>query len=402
MGIKDNIMGLFGKSEKREAVGVSDPAIARVLGLPTPIDRASKLATASRAISLISGAYASSDVTLFTTKSGSPVPNAAHPLHDVIMNGTAELSAYELKYALMSDLVQHGEAYAHVEFDQHGKLTNLTPLSWNNMNVEFLGNGRIVYRWSDPLRNFNQTVFSQSEILHVKHRPLNGRGRSPIQLAALSMGIAVDVETATAANARRGFSAGGLLSAPGAIGDDTAARLKKSLEDDYSGPDAAGKIIVAGDGLQLTQFSLSNRDAELIEHRKFNAYTVAQAYGLPPESLGIVFSSSWGSAQASNQQLVSHGLEHWSQLLNQSIVAFVMSQRERRQNYLASDFSAYTRGTLQDVAAAYSSLTSSGVMTANEARGVFDLPAKSGGDQLRVPLNTAAIAASNQATGAIA
>ncbi|MGG6893812.1 phage portal protein [Rhizobium sp. BR 315] len=389
---KDSIMSFFGKSEKRSSIGIGDPAITRILGNHSPLETATNLSTASRAISLISGAYASSDATLYkTAKGGSPVEADTHALYDLMLNGTRDLSAYELKHALMSDLVTYGECFAHVEFDQNGKPTNLTPLSWNNMIVEFLGNGRIVYRWMNPLFNFNQTVYGQSDILHVKHRPFNGRGRSPIQLAALSMGIAVAVEDATSTAAQSGFSAGGILSAPGAISDETAARLQKTVQDNFSGTDKAGRVMVAGDGITLQQFALSAKDSELVANRQFNAYLVAQAYGTPPETVGLPFNSSWGSAQQSDIQLVSHCLNPWSQLLNQSITAFVLSPRERRTFYLASDYSDMTSGTLQDQAAAYASLTTSGIYTKNEAREVFDLPSLPGGDALTTPFNVAAI-----------
>ena len=399
------IKNLFGKTEKR-ATGVSNPSIARVLGISSPVEAASKLSTASNCISLISSTYASYDAVLYKlNKDGSPSPAAGHALYEILMNGTAGMSSFEIRLRLMRDLVTHGNCYAHVEFDADGKIKNLTPLACRNTVVEALGNGRLIYRHSDPLRNYNQTVYRQDDIFHGKWMPVEYMGRSPIELAALSMGIAVGVEEATKADAERGFRAGGILSAPGAIGPETASRLKAHLETDYMGADGAGKIVVAGDGLTLTRFSLSNKDAELVENRKFNSFMVAQAYGVPGQICGLPFESSWNSASEANRQFVSLCMEPWSKTLNDQLAAFALSSRERKAMYISNNWQSLISGSLTDRASAYSSMLTSGLITANEARAVFDLPRVDGGDELRVPLNAATVSGAvngKPAAGAVA
>ncbi|NTH63927.1 phage portal protein [Agrobacterium rhizogenes] len=400
MGILSKItLGVFGQKqvEKRDATPqlVSDPNFS-IFGTGTP--DATTLSTASAAIWLIASSYASADCQLFTTKSGSPKP-ANHPLAEIMLNGTDSQSAFLLKLQLMSDLLTHGEAFAHVEFDANGRISNLNPLPFNNVSVDFLGNNRILYRYSDPLNNYVQTVYTASQVAHIMHRPKNGRGRSALSLSALSAGIAVDTENATAANAQRGFKAGGVLSAPGAISDETAERLKQQLQTDYSGPEAAGRILVAGDGLELKSFAVSNRDAELADNRKLNSVTIAQAFGVPAESVGVNHDASWGSSQQASIQLVQNALNPWSESLNQQLAAFCLSPRERKSMYLRSSYDHLVRGTFQDLAASVSSLISSGAWTINEARSItFDLPAVDGGETVRIPLNTAAITAGNQPT----
>ncbi|MFB2563468.1 phage portal protein [Rhizobium sp. IMFF44] len=391
MSIRNSIMSFFGL-EKREAIPVSDPQIARIFGIGSSAETASKLSTAARCISLLASTYASYDAVLYKLqKDGSPTPAVDHPLYGILMDGTPDMSSQEIRTRLMSDFVRHGNAYAHVEFDQNGKITNLKPLAFRDTVVEALGNGRLLYRHSDPLRNNVQTVYSQDSIFHAKWMPLGFMGRSPIELAALSMGIAVGVEEATKADAERGFKASGILTAPGAIGDDTAKRLKEMFESQYLGPDAAGKIAVVGDGLTFEKFSLSNRDAELIENRKFNAYLVAQAYGVPADVAGLPFHSTWSSATEANRQFVNLAATPWSRALNDQLAAFVLTSRERKAMWIANDFSALIAGSLQERAAAYGSLVVNRIMTTNEARTAFDLPHKEGGDDLVTPLNVAAI-----------
>jgi len=379
------------RSETSTPVSVADPVIGNLFALGSSSDAALNTSTAARAVSLISSAYGSADVTLYRLAAdGSPVPATDHNLYHLLMSGTSELSAFELKSQMMRSLLSWGEAFALMDFGSDGQIVNITPLDFQNVGVEILGNGRIQYRVSDPLRNYKQDVYSSNQIFHAKHAPLNGRGRSPLSLAALSMGIASDYERSISADARIGFKAGGVLSAPGAISDETASRLKTSLENGYMGRQGAGKIVVVGDGMSFTRMNFSSADMQTLEHRKFNSYAVAQAFGTPPDSVGLVFESSWNSAAEQSRQAVAVCFEPWSQSLNQQLAAYALGSRERRKLYIGVDWSALISGSLKDKATAYNSLAASGIMTINEIRALgFDLKPLAGGDALRLPLNTA-------------
>ena len=381
------ISNLFGKTEKRD-ISISDPLVATILG-PAQYannEAALKLSTASRCISLISGAFASTDISLYRQKDdGSPEVVKDHPLGDIMINGTADLSAFVLKMNLMESLTSHGEAFAKVDFDNQGRLTNITPYDWHNVSPELLGNGRVQFRIRDPLRSFMETIYGQDAIFWAKWRPgQNGRGRSPLQLAAISAGIALGIEKSVAADAERGFRASGILSAPGPIGNDSATRLKTHFETMYSGVEGAGKVAVVGDGLEFKPLALSNSDNEIIENRRLNAYLVAQAYGVPPDVAGLPFHSTWSSASEANRQFVALSANVWSECLCQQLCAFVLGTSARRTLYLAANWAPLISGSLLEKADAYNKLTGGPVMTPNEARIVFDLPRIDGEDALRL------------------
>ncbi len=376
----------FGKQEQRAAIPVSDPQIARIFGGYTSHDRAAKLSTSSRCISVIASAYSAADQTLFKQTKDGPVEAENHPLYGLLLNGTAALSAYELKYRLMESLLTHGEAFAEIVFDDAGKPLDIIPHAWRNVAPEALGNGRIIFRVADPLRNYTQRVLTQDSMCHIKYRPIEWRGVSPLEASALSMGIITAVELAVEKDALTGFRASGMLSAPGAINDQTAQRLKTNLETNYAGIDGTGRIIVAGDGLTYSSMNNSAVENQILESRKMGQYQIAQAYGVPPEAVGLVEHSSWSSSEESNRQLVTLCLEGWAQCMNQQLAAFVLSARERKTHYIASNWQALTAGNLQTKAAAVSSMVSSQVLTRNEARRIFfDLPKIDGLDEMVNP-----------------
>lgn len=84
-----------------------------------------------------------------------------------------------------------------------------------------------------------------------------------------------------------GANPSGMLSAPGAIGNETAERLAaKFASGAYSG-DKAGTVIVAGDGLEYKTFTMTAVDAQLIDQLKWTAETVCSCFHVPPYMIGI-------------------------------------------------------------------------------------------------------------------
>ena len=107
-------------------------------------------------------------------------------------------------------------------------------------------------------------------------------GLSPIFGCALS----ITAGTSILQNSRTFFSNGanpsGMLTAPGAIGDDTARRLLATLANK-----TAGDTLVAGDGLEYKQFTMTAVDSQLIEQLRMSAEQVCSAFGVPPYLVDI-------------------------------------------------------------------------------------------------------------------
>jgi HK97 family phage portal protein len=77
-----------------------------------------------------------------------------------------------------------------------------------------------------------------------------------------------------------------VLSAPGAIGDETALRLKAYWDTNFSG-DNVGKVAVLGDGLEYKPMSYNAVDMQLIDQLKWTGENVCTAFGVPAYMIGI-------------------------------------------------------------------------------------------------------------------
>lgn len=77
----------------------------------------------------------------------------------------------------------------------------------------------------------------------------------------------------------------GMLSAPGEIHDETAARLKAAWEENFSGQNI-GRLAVLGDNLKYEPMTIPAGDAQLIEQLKWTVEDIARCYHYPLYKLG--------------------------------------------------------------------------------------------------------------------
>ena len=107
-------------------------------------------------------------------------------------------------------------------------------------------------------------------------------GVSPIFACALSIAGGLSMLTNSKNFFANGANPSGMLSAPGAISDETAARLLTTMANKN-----AGETLVGGDGLKYEPFTMTAVDAQLIEQLRMSAEQVCSAFGVPPYLVDI-------------------------------------------------------------------------------------------------------------------
>ena len=125
-------------------------------------------------------------------------------------------------------------------------------------------------------------VVPASEIIHdvmvALFHPLIGV--SPIYACGLAALQGLSIQSNSTKFFAGGSNPGGVLTAPGRIGDDTAKRLKEYWDTNFSG-DNVGKVAVLGDGLAYKALSVNPVDAQLIEQLKWTTETICACYHVP-------------------------------------------------------------------------------------------------------------------------
>lgn len=173
-------------------------------------------------------------------------------------------------------------------------------------------NGDVYYQLSqDNLAGVEQNiVVPASEIIHDVMTPLYHPlcGVSPLTAS----GIAAMQGLAIQSNSTNFFSSGsrpgGVLTAPGPIADETAARMKDYWEKNFTGENA-GRVAVLGDGLKFETMAVKAVDAQLIEQLQWTAKTVCSTFHVPAYMIGVGEMPPYNNINALYQMYYSQCLQ---------------------------------------------------------------------------------------------
>jgi HK97 family phage portal protein len=206
-----------------------------------------------------------------------------------------------------------GNTYALKQRDGRGVVTALYLLDPSRVEVLVATDGSVYYKLGeDNLSGQGQpsVTVPASEIIHDRmnclFHPLVGI--SPIFAAGSAANIGVTIQTNSTGFFGNGSRPGGVLTAPGAISDETAARLKAHWDAGYTGENA-GKVAVLGDGLKFEPMRLTAVESQLIEQLKWTAEVVCSVFHVPAFMVGIGNAPTYNNIEALSQQYYSQCLQ---------------------------------------------------------------------------------------------
>ena len=301
-----------------------------------------------------------------------------------------------VEWWIMSKLL-HGNTYALKERDARGVVVALYILDPTRVTPLVAPDGSVFYELKRDVLSGLETdtvIVPAREIIHdvgyALYHPLIGV--SPLRACSVGAQQGLSIQTASSAFFANGSTPGGVLTAPGAISQDTANRLKTYWEEQYSGS-STGKIAVLGDGLKYEPMTVKAVDAQLIEQLKWTADVVCSAFHVPPYMIGVGPMPNYNNIEALSQQ-------YYSQCLQALIEALELSLDEGlelpRPYGVECDLDTLLRMDTATKVQATSAAIGAGFMSPNEARAKFDLKPVEGGDTPYLQQQNYSLAALNR------
>lgn len=212
----------------------------------------------------------------------------------------------------MTSKLIHGNTYVLKQRDNRGVVVGMYVLDPTKVTPLVATNGDVYYQVTrDDLSNVTDTItIPASEIIHdlmvALYHPLCGV--SPIYACGVAALQGLSIQKNSEKFFANGSSPGGVLTAPGAISDETAKRLKETWDTNYSG-DNVGKVAVLGDGLKYEQMAVNANDAQLIEQLKWTAETVCSCFHVQPYMVSIGPPPPYANIEPLNLQYYSQCLQ---------------------------------------------------------------------------------------------
>ncbi|MNV49317.1 Phage portal protein [compost metagenome] len=236
---------------------------------------------------------------------------------------------------------------------------------------------------------FNELVVPASEIIHDRcicpFHPLIGL--PPIAAAYLPTLKNMRILKSSAEFFGNNAQPSGILSAPGAISDDTAKRLSDHWNTNFTGENS-GKVAVVGDGLQFVALGSKSVDAQMVEQLRYSDEQICQPFGIPPFKIGLGTIPSGLGVDAINQLYYDDALQSPIQAMETLLTEGLNAMPYK----VDMDETVLMRMDAGKKAEYHKTLIDAAIETINEGRLEFNLSPLDGGDtvykqQQDFPLN---------------
>jgi HK97 family phage portal protein len=306
---------------------------------------------------------------------------------EVLIGGLADLFKRPNQYQTQFQFIQQwvtsklltGNTYV-LKKRKGNKIEGLYILEPDAVQVLVSDSGEVFYELkADNLSAIQEKVTVPAiDMIHDRYaclfHPLVGI--SPIYACGYSATMGNAITNTSAGFFQKQATPGGILTAPGRISDETAARLRDEWQSRYSGQNA-GRVAVLGDGLKFERMVMTATDAQLIEQLRWTIEDIARAFRYPLYKLGA------GTPPISNNVEMLN-LEYYSGCL-QPMIEAMESVMDLGFDLKADEFVEFDLNGLSrmDTQSTYNNISAGikgGFLSPNEGRKAINLPPVEGGD----------------------
>ena len=260
---------------------------------------------AYRAISIVARAVASVPWVLFRRET----EIGEHPLLDLLMRPNPMMGGSEFFEAVTAFHQIAGNSYVEASGSTRAAPSELYPLRPDRVFIEAGKTGfpaKYTYRAAGGEFSWDvDQLTGTSAVLHLKaFNPLDDwYGMSPIEAASWSIDIRNETDRwnkallqhdARPAGAFIPMAKDGMV---GTITDEQAIQLREDIDTFYAGASNAGRPMILTSAMDYKQMSINPKDMDWINAKHTTATDIAQAFGVPPQILGIPGSQTFANME---------------------------------------------------------------------------------------------------------
>jgi HK97 family phage portal protein len=316
-------------------------------------------------------------------------PNDYQTISDLLLNTTRQLYL-------------EGNAYMLCMRNARYEITELHLMDNRYCRALIDGDGEVHYslggNWVVQNRYGPLSTVPSRDVLHIKlhvdqlRNPL--RGESPLAAAYLDALMAGSILAQQFQFYQNQAKPGYVLSTDLLLDKDQVSALRDRWTEQTTGANVGGTPILTA-GLKPQALPMATfRDAQLAEVLKMSNESIAMAFRVPPQIVGIVERGTFRSTEAMMQAWIATGLGF---CLNHIEEAFgqTFGLAGQPDEYVEFDTAALLRSAFKDRIDGLARAVQGGIMSPNEARNSEDLDSVKFGDEPRVqqqvvPLSAAA------------
>ena len=333
-------------------------------------------------------------------KTGTAEPDKEHPIYGLLnVESNEDMTAHSWRELTISDLCLYGNSYSFIQRNGAGEAVSLEHLRPDYMYMQRDAANQPYYQYyagavSDKANEeIKQRRFRPFDILHC----LTATGGDGIlglaPIAAMRNLIATELQLEEYVSRFFANSArpSGILTMPGTLSAEAAARLRESWQKQQGGVFNSGRIAVLENGLTFNTVSTNMVENQMIDVRKYCRAQIASAFGVPSFKIGATESISYSSQEQGEAAFITSTLANYASIIEQEVNRKLFKRNNGNDYYTRINFDDLQRGDRASRYNSYNIGLTTGLLSINEARALESLPSIGEvGDTVRVPLNTAA------------
>ena len=308
----------------------------------------------------------------------------------------ADQTAFDLVYALVGDLALYDRAYWLTVPDldaPSGWTFRRLPPPWVTP-VARDAFGAKAYTVLSP-EGKSVDVAADQVLAFTGYHPMSARKGSPT-IEALKGTLQEQIEASKYRSQvwKRGGRVSAVIQRPKDAPPWSPEAMEQFREDWYAkftgnGPRAGGTPILE-DGMTLNRIDFNAQEQQFVEAAKLSFATVASAFHVNPTMVGILDNANYSNVREFRRMLYGDTLGPLIAQIEDRINTFLLPRlgMDNADFYAEFNIAEKLQGSFEEQAAVMSTLVGRPVMTADEGRAKFNLPAL-GGDAARLvtPLN---------------
>mgnify|MGYP000028644905 CR=1 FL=1 len=323
----------------------------------------------------------------YNSKTGDVEEIFDHPLVDLLENPSKTLDKFSFYYLGGCYMAIFGEVPIWIVGGQRPE--EIIPL--NPSNLQNKPGDDSHYQYTDAGKVY---AIPREEIIFIRkpNPSLPGRGLSAVKAAGAEIDLDLLAQTWNKGIMRDNGRLEGVLTTDKAPTEEVIEGIKKRWNKEYSSP-SGNKTVILGAGLKYQQLSISPRDLDMIEGRKLNRDMILSILGVP-KALVVADDVNRANAEVAHNVMAEYTIDPDMAAFTSAFNHFIVPIFDLKL------WITYDSPIRQDRALLLEEVKSlvDFVMTKNEARARYNLPAVEGGDKLYVQLNLDEVAEVESAT----
>ena len=313
-----------------------------------------------------------------------------HPLADLVSYApNPEMTIFEFRQLMQLWVSLWGNSFAWIVRDHRGQISELWAIRPEWVAVTEDPEFPLQPRYCVTAPDNSSHILHRRDILHFRtFGSYPYRGDSPVMWNRETIAQWLVMEQHVSRFFGRGARPAGVLETQKVLSPEATALLRRELDATHGGA-GSSQTLVLQEGMKWSPAAQTFEASQFIELRKQQLQEVCRIWRVPALLMQDPEKTIGSTAETLGRFFVTYTLQPMLKSFERSLELSLLSRDEWRKYYLRHDICEFTRAESQTRWQAELRRRDERHHTANEVRNIENLAPIEGGDERRVPVNTA-------------